>query len=73
MNYWIIGGVLYIAGGIIYAKNIPERCYPKRFDYCGQSHQIFHILIVIAAFIHLKASYVMYIDRFKKQCPLTVD
>ena len=38
MDWWAGGGALYIIGGIIYAKQIPERCYPRRFDFCGQSH-----------------------------------
>ena len=63
LRNWWYGGFFYIFGAFIYAKKIPEKHYPKRFDHIGSSHQLFHIFIVIAAFIHLKASYELYIDR----------
>lgn len=31
---------------------IPERWWPYRFDFVGQSHQIFHVMVVIAGLIH---------------------
>lgn len=71
MLYWIIGGALYIIGGIIYAMRVPEKCCPRKFDLCGSSHQIFHVIIVIAAFTHIYASYLMYLDRFDKVCPIS--
>ena len=33
---------------------IPEALYPGRFDTVGSSHQIFHVLIVLAAMSHLR-------------------
>lgn len=32
---------------------MPERLRPGKFDVWGSSHQIFHILIVLAAMAHL--------------------
>ena len=32
---------------------IPERLFPFKFDIFGSSHQIFHVLVVIAAWLHL--------------------
>jgi adiponectin receptor len=32
---------------------IPERFKPGRFDIVGCSHQIFHILVVLATAVHL--------------------
>ena len=32
---------------------VPERWRPRRFDIWGSSHQIFHILVVLAAAAHL--------------------
>lgn len=31
----------------------PERIAPGRFDVVGNSHQIFHVLVVLAAASHL--------------------
>ena len=33
-------------------KKIPERWFPRKFDICGVSHQIFHVSVVVAALIH---------------------
>jgi hemolysin III len=43
----IVGGVLYTIGGIIYARQRPDPV-PAVFGY----HEIFHVLVVIAAATH---------------------
>lgn len=43
---------LYIGGAAIYAARIPERYHPGKYDFFGHSHQIFHILVVLAAISH---------------------
>ncbi|KAG8299135.1 Adiponectin receptor protein 2 [Homalodisca vitripennis] len=43
---------LYIIGAVLYAYRVPERLYPGRFDLWFQSHQIFHVLVVIATLIN---------------------
>ncbi|KAH9414208.1 Adiponectin receptor protein 2 [Dermatophagoides pteronyssinus] len=50
---FILQGALYVIGSLLYANRIPERLFPGRCDYMFQSHQIFHILVVLAAFVHL--------------------
>ncbi len=32
---------------------MPERWFPGAFDLVGSSHQIFHVLVVLAATAHL--------------------
>ncbi|KAH3820040.1 adiponectin receptor protein-like [Dreissena polymorpha] len=44
--------MLYIVGAIIYAVRIPERFFPGKFDIWFQSHQIFHMFVLAAAFVH---------------------
>lgn len=46
-------GALYILGGVLYANRIPEKFSPGKFDIYCHSHQIFHILVVLAAWLHL--------------------
>ena len=58
--YWMIGGILYITGALIYILRIPERFKPKTFDYIGQSHNLFHIFVLIAAFVHFLGSLQCY-------------
>lgn len=35
-------GATYLLGAAIYAKRVPERWFPGRFDVLLASHQIFH-------------------------------
>ena len=51
---WLVThGILYIVGAAIYAARIPERWSPGSFDIWGHSHQIFHVLVLVAAGTHL--------------------
>jgi adiponectin receptor len=51
---WVVSqGALYILGAAIYAARVPEKWSPGRFDIWGSSHQIFHVLVVMAAATHL--------------------
>jgi len=54
LGWLVLQGVLYIGGAGLYAARIPERWRPGRFDVWGSSHQIFHVLIVLAALAHLR-------------------
>ncbi|CAH00224.1 PAQR-type receptor [Kluyveromyces lactis] len=58
---WVIWeGVLYIFGAFLYGVRFPERLAPGKFDIWGHSHQLFHVLVVVAALCHLKALVVSY-------------
>jgi len=52
LGWLTLMAVLYIVGAVIYAARIPERIWPGRFDIWCQSHQIFHVFVLIAAFVH---------------------
>ncbi|XP_059491103.1 adiponectin receptor protein isoform X2 [Neocloeon triangulifer] len=52
LGWLILMGCLYILGALFYALRVPERFFPGRCDYVFQSHQIFHVLVVAAAFVH---------------------
>ncbi len=56
----------YIFGAFLYAQGIPERWYPGLFDFIGCSHNIFHVLVVLSAYAHYKASliYLTWRDNF---------
>jgi len=51
----LLMGATYLIGATIYALRIPERWYPGRFDVWLHSHQIFHVAVVLGAYIHYKA------------------
>ncbi|CAF0873846.1 unnamed protein product [Adineta ricciae] len=50
--YLCIMAVAYIGGGVAYAVRIPERFFPGRFDIVGQSHQILHVAVIAAVYLH---------------------
>ena len=68
LTWLVLQGFLYILGASLYAVSLlrspveqsnfskerwPERSWPGSFDIWGSSHQIFHILVVMAAASHL--------------------
>jgi len=66
------GGASYIFGAFLYGIRVPERLFPGRCDLWGQSHQIFHILVVAGALAHLKGLAVMADYRLHQgACPIT--
>ncbi|KAG0649878.1 adipor receptor [Hyphodiscus hymeniophilus] len=53
LSWLVLQGFLYILGAGLYAARWPERSSPGSFDIWGSSHQIFHVLVVMAAASHL--------------------
>ncbi|OAA63222.1 Hly-III-related protein [Akanthomyces lecanii RCEF 1005] len=59
MTYMSLVPVLYmatinLAGAVIYVSRIPERWFPNKFDLFGASHQIFHLAVIVAAWVHFR-------------------
>jgi adiponectin receptor len=46
-------------GATIFAMRIPERWIPGKVDIIGHSHQLWHLAVVIAAYIHYQAVLVL--------------
>lgn len=69
VDWLVLEGALYIGGAVLYAMRIPERFthvdedeqtllnkpHVGRFDIFGHSHQLFHIMVVIAAYCHWRS------------------
>jgi len=51
-HWLVLMASLYIGGALLYAMRIPERFFPGKCDIWFQSHQLFHLCVVVAAFIH---------------------
>lgn len=60
VEWLLLEGFFYILGAVLYAMRIPERLVyvddgsPGIFDIYFQSHQIFHVLVLVAAYCHWK-------------------
>eukprot|EP00826_Nyctotherus_ovalis_P013041 TRINITY_DN1348_c0_g1_i5.p1 TRINITY_DN1348_c0_g1~~TRINITY_DN1348_c0_g1_i5.p1 ORF type:complete len:192 (+),score=23.67 TRINITY_DN1348_c0_g1_i5:406-981(+) len=70
IGYWAVGGAVYIAGALIYVARIPERLSPGTFDFIGQSHNIFHMFVLVAAVLHFLGSLDSYYARKANICPI---
>ncbi|KAF8242571.1 hemolysin-III channel protein Izh2 [Wilcoxina mikolae CBS 423.85] len=53
LPYYLFEGLLLVIGAFFYKARLPESLKPRTFDIWGASHQIFHILVVLAAMVHL--------------------
>merc|ERR1719431_319372 len=62
----LIMGGLYILGAVLYGARIPERFLPGKCDIWFQSHQIFHVLVIAAAFVHYHGISNMAVYRLTK-------
>lgn len=71
LGWLLLMGIMYIIGALLYAGRIPERFFPGKCNLLFQSHQIFHVLVVVAAFIHLHGCCQMALYRIRvgKTCP----
>ena len=43
---WALGGAVYICGAFIYAFRFPEKFFPGKFCYFGNSHNIWHCFVL---------------------------
>ena len=53
MPYYLLEGLIYGLGAFFFAARIPESIWPGRFDIWCSSHQIFHVLVVLASLVHI--------------------
>lgn len=54
ITWVLITLALNTLGGSIYAFKVPERWLRRKFDIVGASHQVFHVLVVLAALTFTK-------------------
>ncbi|WFD06551.1 inc metabolism membrane protein [Malassezia vespertilionis] len=62
----------YIVGVAFYGLRFPERFAPGRFDLIGQSHQLWHVAIVLAICLHYRAILIFHENRFEYSCKLAL-
>ncbi|XP_057769074.1 heptahelical transmembrane protein 1-like [Salvia miltiorrhiza] len=58
----------YLTGTVFYLSRVPERWRPGWFDLAGQSHQIFHVFVVLGALAHYGAADIFLRYRSKVGC-----
>lgn len=53
MPYYLLEGGILVLSAFFYGTRWPESIRPGRFDIWGCSHNIFHVLVVLATVVHL--------------------
>ncbi|KAI6206936.1 hypothetical protein M3Y94_00972000 [Aphelenchoides besseyi] len=67
--YWLLAMAgLYLTGAFLYATRTPERFFPGKFDIWFQSHQLFHVFVVTAAFVHYFGISQMAMNKLARSC-----
>jgi adiponectin receptor len=64
--------LVYGLGACVYASKIPERWFPGLFDYCGASHNIWHIAVLSGILFHYFAMQELFEGAFQRaqgECP----
>lgn len=61
-------GIFYGLGVVVYATRVPERWKPGKFDLVGNSHQLFHVLVIAGAYTHYLAGLVYLEWRDTERC-----
>ncbi|KAM3725486.1 Progestin and adipoQ receptor-like protein [Dirofilaria immitis] len=82
-HWLLLMAALYILGTLLYATRTPERFFPGKCDILAcffsvinlkfQSHQLFHVCVVIAAFVHYYGISEMAMHRIRASCPMESD
>lgn len=57
--------LVYVVGAIVYASKVPERWCPGMFDYCGGSHNLWHIAVLGGILFHYSAMQSFFSHAFK--------
>ncbi|KAF1742965.1 hypothetical protein MXB_4024 [Myxobolus squamalis] len=66
IHWLVLMGSFYVSGCLLYMFLVPERFFPGKISLAFQSHQIFHVFVVIGTLLHLYALNQMSIIRVKK-------
>ncbi|KAM7252661.1 hypothetical protein ACFE04_008170 [Oxalis oulophora] len=59
LGYELAMAICYTVGTGFYVSRVPERWKPGAFDIAGQSHQIFHVFVVLGALAHSAATLII--------------
>uniref|UniRef100_A0A915JBJ7 Adiponectin receptor n=1 Tax=Romanomermis culicivorax TaxID=13658 RepID=A0A915JBJ7_ROMCU len=62
-GWLILMALIYLFGALLYAFRVPERFFPGKCDIWFQSHQLFHLLVVVAAFVNYHGINVLAVSR----------
>jgi adiponectin receptor len=68
MAYYVAMGACYLVGLYLYINRLPEKFIPGKLDNCGNSHNLWHTLILVAIFFHYFGMFENYYTRMEISC-----
>ncbi|XP_034017196.1 progestin and adipoQ receptor family member VII, a [Thalassophryne amazonica] len=54
---------LFLSSAFFFTSHVVERCFPGRCDFVGQSHQVFHVLLICCTLAQIHATHLDYLGR----------
>jgi channel protein (hemolysin III family) len=70
-NDFYIGGLMIGIGFLFFSTKIPEKIFPGKFDLVINSHQIWHVFVVIGMCYFNSGVKTFYFNRQVHECPVT--
>lgn len=68
LNHVTIVCVSFVCMTLTFALHQPERTWPGCFDIFGQSHQIFHAIVIVTMSLQFRAMYVDFKNNANAHC-----
>ena len=69
VEIFLWGGFFYIFGAFIFVKKFPECWYRDTFDILGNSHNIWHVMVLIGSLFEWYGSVKVFHERILYPCP----
>jgi adiponectin receptor len=66
---FVLAGCFGAGGAVLYALKWPEKSFPGRFDFFGNSHNIFHFCVLVGQFLTWWGSIRVFHERQLYSCP----
>ncbi len=65
MPYWFGEALVYGIAAFFFVTRFPESAWPGKFDIWLGSHQIFHVLVVVASVVHIMGVWNAYAWNYR--------
>ena len=69
MWQYLQAGLCAIVGALLLILKVPERFAPGWFNFVGNSHQLWHLLVVWGMWIGSETNHTLYLQRRLSPCP----
>jgi adiponectin receptor len=67
-SWFLLMMLLYMLGTIVYVLRFPECRWPGKFDIWFSSHQLFHVLVLVATLVNCHAIFITASNQFGISC-----